>query len=867
MNVMRLHLRQILAASRFALAFCVGAAGVQARALTLTVGVYDQKPDVYIGADGQPAGILGELLREIARREDWTLQTQACNWEECMQWLRERRIDLLPDVYYTPERAREFGFHHLPALHSWSQIYVRPGIEPRSITELRGHTVAVLAGSTQQDYLRNALDGLQIHAQLVPVQRLEEGFQMVSRHQADAVAADFYVGELTARPYGLSTTSIVFQPTEAFFATPKGEHPAVLAAIDRYLGIWQADPHSFYFRTLDHWRSPIQQPPLARHATWIVAGLGGLLALLLSVALWLKIQVGRQRTRLRSSERRLDAILESIDAIVSIKGPDGRYVFANRKLEEFLSAAPGSLTGRRDADFITDPESLASIEQSDQAVLDTRERSVIQQTIHRPDGSGSRTLLTMKAPLYKANGEVEAICVVATDITERLLAERTAHRLTYYDNLTNLPNRRLALERLDQLIEHTGKSDSFGALLLIDLDGFQKINDTQGYRVGDQVLTAVAERLTHMTRERDLVAHVSADEFLVLIDGLGTDSHDAARTAMHIADKLRLAVSGSAFMVQGTPAFVTASIGLTLIHAGSQNTDRVMREADMAAQRAKEEGGNRSTFYEQDLQAEVEQRLWLEHDLLQAINTPQLSVHLQPQFGHDGRVTGGELLARWRHPRHGPISPALFIPVAEESGLINLLGTWTLTTACDTLLTLQALGETYPLSVNISPRHLMEPQFVDAVRDLLEKKGVPGNRLIFEITEGVLIQDIQAVALRMEALARLGIRFSIDDFGTGYSNLAYLKRLPLYELKIDKSLIQDLPHDADGIAIVQMILAMADQLNLRVVAEGVETEDQSRFLFRHGCHALQGFLLARPMPIETWVRSVRDRQAAPDAPA
>ncbi len=859
---MRLHARTILAIFRLALTCCLGLAAARAQALTLKVGIYDQKPDVYIGADGQPAGILGELLVEIARREGWTLQTQACTWEACMRLLSSRQIDLLPDVYYTPERALAFGMHHVPALHSWSQIYALPSSGLQSITDLKGRSVAALAGSTQQDYLRTTLDGLGIDAQIVPVQRLEEGFQMVSRHQADAVAADFYIGELTARDYNLAATAIVFQPTQAFFATPKGEHPAVLAAIDRYLGVWQADPNSFYFRTLDHWRTPPARSALSDNAVWIVAGLAGLLALVLCIILGMKVRMSRQRRRLQSSERRLDAILDSVDAIVSIKDPNGRYIFANHKLEEFLGVGPGDIVGRRDADFITDPQSLMSIEQSDQLIMNSRERSVIQQTLKRPDSDDARTLLTMKAPLHTPDGGIEAICVVATDITERLLAEKTAHRLTFYDSLTNLPNRRMALERLTQLIEHAQQEHGHGALLQIDLDNFKKINDIQGYRVGDQVLSAIAERLAHMTRERDLVAHTSADEFAVLIDGLGPEQHDAARTAMHIAEKLRLAISGSALTIQGTPAFVTASIGLTLIHAASQTTDRVMREADMATQRAKEQGGNQATFYEQELQSEVEQRLWLEHDLLQAINTPQLSLHLQPQFGQDGRVSGGELLARWRHPRHGAISPALFIPIAEESGLINLLGAWTLSVACDTLLTLQALGETYPLSINVSPKRLMDPQFVDYVRDMLEQKGLPGNRLIFEVTEGVLIQDIQAVARRMQALARLGIRFSIDDFGTGYSNLAYLKRLPLYELKIDKSLIQDLPHDTDSIAIVQMILAMADQLNLRVVAEGVETEEQSRFLFQHDCHALQGFLLARPMPIDAWIGIVRERGQA-----
>ncbi len=842
-----------------ALALCLGMHAPVARALSLEVGIYDQKPDVYIARDGRPAGILGELLNEIARREGWTIQTQACDWEQCMRLLADGKIDLLPDVYYTPERAQAFGLHHVPAMHSWSQVYARPGHALRSIEDLKGHSIAMLAGSTQQDYLKTTLSGLKIDARADSVQNLEIGFQRVQSRLDDAVAADFYVGELFAQQYNLVATPIIFQPTQAFYAAPKGRHPEVLAAIDRHLSAWQAKPGSFYYRTLDSWRLPRAQSLLSHYGVWIVAGLSGLLALTLIITLALRIQLGRQRRLLRRTERRLGAILDAIDASVSIKDLDRRYTFANRKHEEFLGLGEGRLVGLRDDDVLADADSLARIRRGDQAVIDSRERSVSQVTV-RPREGEPRTFLTIKAPMRAPDGALEAICTVATDITERLRAEETAHHLAVYDSLTGLPNRRTALAHLAQMLESARQGRPIGALLLVDLDGFKRINDMHGHGTGDEVLRGIADRLRASVRDRDLVSRVSADEFIVLLNGLGDHISDAARNAMHVAEKIRLAICNSAFSIQDKPAYVTGSIGLTLIQGENQTSDTVMREADLATHRAKQHGGNQVTFYERGLQSEVEQRLWLEHDLLQAIGTPHLTLHIQPQFGRDGRVTGGELLARWNHPTRGAVSPALFIPIAEETGLIGLLGAWSLRFACDALLALREAGETYPLSLNVSPRRLMEPQFIESVRDTLESKGIPGNRLIFEITEGVLIQDMQAVARRMQALSRLGIRFSIDDFGTGYSNLAYLKRLPLYELKIDKSLVQDLPNDSDSIAIVQLILAMADQLNLRVVAEGVETEAQSRFLFEHDCHALQGYLLARPMPLEAWLDVVRTRR-------
>jgi diguanylate cyclase (GGDEF)-like protein len=837
-----------------------------AEALTLQVGIYDQKPDVYIASNGQPAGILGALLDEIARREGWTLQTQPCNWARCVQLLQSGQIDLLPDMYYTPERAKRFGFHHIPVLHSWSQVYTRPGIELRSIEDLKNHSLASLAGSTQLDYLRTTLTALHIPVKLDVVQTLDEGFKRVQTLQDDAVAADYFYGELTAHDYGLMATPIIFQPLQVFYATPKDRNPAVLATIDRYLAAWQSTPDSFYYRTLSQWRTPFRPSRLQTQGPMLIGTLTGLLALVLILAAIFAIQLTRQRRRLRLNERRFETILGSIDACVCTKDREQRYLYANRQLEAFYDVGEGALIGHRDEDFLDDPATLEAINDSDRAVLGSRKRQVTQPEIVPPGATQSHTFLSIKAPLLNPDGTVEAICTVATDITDRVRAEASAHRLAYYDTLTNLPNRRQALLRLEELLKKAQERQAVGALLVINLDSFKKINDLHGHRSGDQLLCGVADRLTRAVRDRDLVARTSADEFVVLLDGLGSPLNEAARHAMQVAEKLRLVIANQAFVVLGKPAYVTASLGMTLVQPQATSIDIIMREADMATYRAKSQGGNQVTFYEQDLQTEVEQRLWLEHDLLQALNTPQISLHIQPQFGADGRVTGAELLARWTHPTRGMVSPGLFIPIAEESGLINLLGEWSMRVACEALLALQRLGETYPISLNVSPKRLMEPHFVDFVRDTLTDMSAPGNRLIFEITEGVLIQDIVTVAERMQALSLLGIRFSIDDFGTGYSNLAYLKRLPLYELKIDKSLVQDLPQDEENIAIVQLILAMADRLNLRVVAEGVETQAQAELLFSHDCHALQGFLLARPMPIDTWLETVRGR-ARNDGPA
>jgi EAL domain-containing protein (putative c-di-GMP-specific phosphodiesterase class I) len=295
---------------------------------------------------------------------------------------------------------------------------------------------------------------------------------------------------------------------------------------------------------------------------------------------------------------------------------------------------------------------------------------------------------------------------------------------------------------------------------------------------------------------------------------------------------------------------------------GDSSVDDLLREADTAMYRAKETGRNRIAYFESAMQERVEERLALEHDLKEAIDTEQIAVAIQVQVNADREPVGGELLLRWNHPRRGAVSPAVFIPIAEESGLILRLGDYVLRQACKAVARLARAGHTHTLSVNISPLQFRQDDFVEQVRKLLRETQALPEQIIFEVTEGLLIEDIEDIAERMAQLARLGIRFSIDDFGTGYSSLAYLKKLPLHELKIDKSFVQDTPGDPNDTAIVRSILATAKHFKLRVVAEGVETEAQARFLQSLQCDVLQGFLFARPQPLDGWLA-----QQLPVAPA
>jgi len=437
-------------------------------------------------------------------------------------------------------------------------------------------------------------------------------------------------------------------------------------------------------------------------------------------------------------------------------------------------------------------------------------------------------------------------CGVLLRHLARSLAE--GEQLAFYDPLTGLPNRRLLLDRLAGLVSSSQRQHLFSAVMFVDLDRFKTINDARGHATGDHLLRLAAQRLEELVRKSDTVARIGGDEFVVLLAHLAPDLAAAGTAAQGVAEKIRAALAQE-FEIGGQGYGCSASIGVTLLPRDGQQADDLLREADTAMYRAKGAGRNGIAFFEAAMQADVERRLTLERELGQAIEQERLHMVYQPQFDCQGRLHGAELLMRWERDEGGMVAPAIFIALAEEAGLIVPLGLWALKQACLAQQRMAVLGLSLPLSVNVSPQQFRQADFVQQVRSILQEHGVEPALLILEVTEGLLVEKMDEIVARMNELAALGVRFSIDDFGTGYSSLAYLKRMPLYELKIDRSFIMDMPDDANDVVIVQTILAMAGQMGLRVVAEGVETQAQADFLAAHGCHALQGYLLGRPAPL------------------
>jgi diguanylate cyclase (GGDEF)-like protein len=516
------------------------------------------------------------------------------------------------------------------------------------------------------------------------------------------------------------------------------------------------------------------------------------------------------------------------------------------------------------------PEDRPGVDQAYQEALG--QRTPYHQT-HRlllADGR-SRFVESRCETRFDATGRALRSIGTMQDVSERKAAEEEIHTLAFFDPLTKLPNRRLLLDRLRQCVNDPAQSPSMHrALLFLDLDNFKTLNDTLGHDVGDRMLMDVADRLRQSVHASDTISRLGGDEFVILLGHLSESVEEAAAQAAVIGDQLitRLAEP----YVLGTHIHrSSASLGVTLFCGNTVSVDEILKRADMAMYQAKSAGRNTLRFFDPTLQAGLNARLRMEQDLYRDLAQREFSLHYQPQVDAQGHCLGVEALVRWNHPQRGWISPLDFIPIAEDSGLIQPLGTWIMETACQQLVQWQTnpLTAGLSVSVNVSPRQFMRPSFVSDMISLLHATPLDPNKLVIEITESIFLDNLDAVVLKMVALQKYGLRFSLDDFGTGYSSLSYLKRLPLERVKIDASFVHDILTDPTDAAICQAIIVLGRSLKLTLVAEGVETSGQWQLLQEQGCHLGQGYLFAKAMPapaLQDWLLSL-PRSTATSVPA
>ncbi len=618
-------------------------------------------------------------------------------------------------------------------------------------------------------------------------------------------------------------------------------------------------------------------PTTAALAGWrdernAIAFTGLLFVAMILAAGWLALRyldrLSQARLAIAQSKATLDQALESMVSGFMLLDREQRVVQWNSQFEQIYPWLKDVIAPGMPFREVMEKTSLHHLPRATQ---DERRRWVEQRLAkqrlhegpHEQSLPGGHTIQITERPTPDGG-----LVITYHDVTALRQASAEIESLAFYDPLTNLPNRRLLMDRMQQAIAASVRSGQHGALLFLDLDHFKTLNDTQGHEVGDMLLRQVAQRLKTCVRREDTVARLGGDEFVVMLHELSPNSDEAAAFARRVGEKI-LRKLNVPYTLGSITHHSTPSIGATLMGGALQPTVDLLKQADIAMYQVKSQGRNALCFFDPQMQIAISARAQLEGDLQLALTGRQFELHYQPQFHLDGRIVGAEALIRWRHPQRGLVAPGAFIGVAEESELIVPMGHWVLRTACEQLAAWQgdARYRHVQLSVNVSARQFRQRDFVARVVEVLRETGARAHLLKLELTESLVLDNVDDTIAKMGLLKTKGVRFSVDDFGTGYSSLAYLTRLPLDQLKIDQSFVRNLGVRHTDDVIVQTIIGMARNLELDVIAEGVETEEQRAFLAEYGCCLFQGYLLGRPTPLAGLEALLDAAAGAPAAPA
>jgi diguanylate cyclase (GGDEF)-like protein/PAS domain S-box-containing protein len=838
----------------FVLVLCAQALPVRAQSpsspsatRSITVVLDDNYPPYIFRDDhGQLQGILKDTWMLWSKRTGIAVDLQAMNWDQAQQLMLSGRADVIDTMFETPERLKRYDFS-APYADIEVPIFFRASISGiANADSLKGFTVGVKAGDACINYLQ---------ARNITSLKRFPSYQALIKGAAASEVVVFCIDKPPALyllyKSGLQQAFRYSAPLyvgQFHWAVHRGDHALKMLINNGFSQISAAERLQIQNKWMG---SPINTPLPLPYAKATLEVIVVILCLLAIMAWWnysLRRSVILQTAKQSATLRYLSATLAAIpDLMFELDGEGNYYDYRARRLD-LLAMPPDQLINHNVREVMASEAADTVLAALAQAAREGASHGA-QIRLSLPAGVHWFELSVAEKQVEK--GASARFIMLSRDITERKNAEAEIEQLAFFDPLTQLPNRRTLQDRLKQTLAYCRASESNAALLFIDIDNFKLLNDTRGHRIGDALLKEIALHMQACLRASDVVGRFGGDEFVVILKDLDAHPNRAASEAEAAAEKL-LASIRAPCRLEGFEYRPTASLGICLF-AGSDRLreDEVLKRADMAMYRAKSSGRNSLCFFDPAMQAMQDTRARLDGELRHAVEEQQFELYFQAQVEQDRGIIGAEALLRWRHPQRGLVLPAQFIPLSEENGLIIPLGQWVIQSACAQL----ARWKTDPLlqhlfiSVNVSARQFQQTSFVHDVHSTLLKHQVAPGMLKFELTETMVLSNIAVSIEKMQLLQSLGIPLSLDDFGTGYASLSYLRRLPLNEIKIDRTFMHNVTQDSDNAIIVRSIIDIAKNFELDLVAEGIEEEAQCDFLLQNGCTHFQGYLFSRPLPL------------------
>lgn len=807
------------------------------------IGYFDSPPLSFRNSQTQsPEGLAVDIMNEIANLNQFQIEWQYGDFPDLLDMIRTQRLDGLINTGYSVERAEYMDYSTVNFSNVWGQVFLPTNSKVENLFDLNGQTIALMANGVNGLNFIDQCNQFEVDCQYVFGNSYPEIFQMVESGKADAAVSNNLVGSSFQQEYSMLPSSIIFNPFKVYIAAPKNLNTQLLVMFDKTMTQWKQDPESFYYQSRVKWTSFQQDEDIPLWLWYSVLGLllFGIMAGM--AAILFKKQVNRRVKELYQQEIKLNQIINVVPHMIYANTSDGQLILANQNACNFLGIERQDIEKKNIYNLLKANENFFNL------ITYSTSSNPFNKEIEVKDHQGvSKTLMMSKVP-YSGGGSTEpAEVTVGVDITQIKAYEKEINYLAQYDALTGLPNRELLKDRLKSSLARAKQFKHVGCILHIDLDNFKNINDSQGHKVGDKLIKKVALRIKACISPGDNIARLGGDEFIIELPELKNDAKTAERQAIEIGniilEKLKHPIE-----IESQHYHITASLGLVVYPRDGDNQVTLLQRADTAMFEAKFKGRNRIQVFETGIESRVMKNHKLENDLRLALKNEEINILYQPVVESKNKViVGSEVLLRWQHPTEGEIMPTDFIPIAERGQLILDIGYWTIEEACKQVIKWKKDAENpFFIAVNLSVIQIRDRDFLRRVTQLIQGYKIPHGYLEFEMTESILLNESQRAIEIIKQLKLLGIKLSIDDFGTGYSSFDYIRKLPLDKIKIDKSFIKDVPYDTSSTAIVRTILAMAEEMQLEVVAEGVETSDQIEFLEMHHCQYFQGFYFSKP---------------------
>jgi polar amino acid transport system substrate-binding protein len=812
---------------------------------TVRIGYFDTHPLSFRNRNGEPDGLIIDILNEVAASGNIQVQWVYDTFPNHIKSIQAGDIDVLVSLAYSEERARYMDYSSMNFTNVWGQVFLPPNSDVESLFDLNDKTVALLEnGINGQNFLQQC-ELFEVECTPVYDNTYENIFAMVANGQADAAVSNNMVGMEYLDEFDLLASSIVFNPFKVYITKPLTADPAFLNLYDARMRAWKEDKGSFYYQTRLKWTHQNTHDTIPYWILYTLLGLFVFALVAMVAAVLFKKQVNRRVTELSQREVQLNQIINIVPHMIYANDYEGKFIIANDFACEFFGIDNDQVEQENIYQILKSSRNFENL------IAYTTSSNPFNTEIEAKNSKGEPVSLMMsKVPYSGRNDKEPAVVTVGVDISQTKQFEEEIEYLANHDALTGLPNRLLLSDRLKSSLARAEQFKHVGAILYIDLDNFKNINDSQGHKVGDKLIKKVATLLKKTANPGDTIARLGGDEFVIELPELDHDlqqaEQQAVQTAENIINQLKKPI-----IIEDKQYNITASVGVVIYPRDGNRQSLLIQRADTAMYEAKFNGRNRIQVFEKGLEAKVKKQHQLENDLRLALQNKEIVMVYQPIVAADSlKMVGTEILLRWHHPVRGTIMPVDFIPIAESAQLILEIGYWTIEKACQQILSWRESTDTpFFVAINLSVIQFRDQDFLSRITDLVNTYNIPRNYLEFEVTESILLSESARSIEVINQLKLLGIKLSIDDFGTGYSSFDYIRKLPLDKIKIDKSFVEEIPTDNNSITIVKTILNMAHEMNLQVVAEGVENKQQMDFLRQHKCQFFQGYLFSKPKEV------------------